>query len=76
LASTISNNRNEAERSPGRIAATLDPDYFLEKFVNPSRICRILDLTILIEEASETFEKFPSQKVLIKPSLRKTGSKL
>ena len=44
------NNFNEAERSPGRIAATPDPHYFLEEFVNPSRICRILDLTILIEE--------------------------
>jgi len=44
------NNFNEAERSPGRIAATPDPHYFLEEFVNPSRICQILDLTILIEE--------------------------
>src|SRR5438876_7196987 len=32
-------------------------------------------LTILIEEVG-TFEKLPSQKVLIKPSSRRTGSKL
>jgi hypothetical protein len=49
LASAISNNLNEAERSPGRIAATPEQHYFLEEFVNPSRICRILDLTIPIE---------------------------
>jgi len=58
LALTISNNRNEAERSPGRIAATPDPDYFLEEFVNPSRICWILDLTILIEELGN-FREIP-----------------
>ena len=32
------NNLNEGERSPGRIAATPDPRYFLRQIVNPSRI--------------------------------------
>jgi hypothetical protein len=38
LASAISNNLNEAERSPGRIAATPNPHYFFGQIVNPSRI--------------------------------------
>jgi hypothetical protein len=32
------NNLNEGERSPGRIAVTPDPRYFLRQIVNPSRI--------------------------------------
>jgi hypothetical protein len=38
LASAISNNLNEAEGSPGRIAATTHPHYLLGEFINPSLI--------------------------------------